>query len=299
MRRILYMLVALAFASAKTSGQCQLPTIFATNGGGSIGGAMYFDVTVQQPIQVTAIDTNTSVALGTPIGCTIYLAPGSWMGSPTWTQVAIGAGTAMPIDSPSHLALTSPIALPPGSYGLAIVASGPAGSYNHRYTNGNGSNQLYVNTDLQISLGAASNVPFGGSTFQPRVWNGAIHYTHDGGSFALVSPGCGSLLQTATGNPNLGGAVSYAFGPATGTVVHWIGIVSTSIPLCSSCNLGTSLDLVGVGPTLAGTIPCDPALIGGVYYTQAANVGGAGGCSAGVPFTFPVSLSDTYRTILF
>jgi hypothetical protein len=59
------------------------------------------------------------------------------------------------------------------TYGIALVLDGTHG---HQYTNGDGGNQNYSNADLSLSFGTATNVPFTGNIFNPRVWNGTIYY---------------------------------------------------------------------------------------------------------------------------
>jgi subtilisin-like proprotein convertase family protein len=59
------------------------------------------------------------------------------------------------------------------TYGIALVLDG---SHSHSYTNGNGSNENFSNDDLSMQLGAASNAPFDGGAFSPRVFNGGVYY---------------------------------------------------------------------------------------------------------------------------
>lgn len=50
--------------------------------------------------------------------------------------------------------------------------------FEHRYTNGTGSNQFFSNTDLSLSLGSATNGSLGsGGVFSPRVANISIEYS--------------------------------------------------------------------------------------------------------------------------
>jgi hypothetical protein len=58
-------------------------------------------------------------------------------------------------------------------YGMALVMGPTAG---HDYTNGDGTNQYYSNADLDLECGSATNVPFSGNIFSPRVWNGTMCY---------------------------------------------------------------------------------------------------------------------------
>lgn len=181
--RILALFTAVLCGSASLSAQCPtgLTTLFAANNGGNVGGAVYFDLTVTNPITITSFDINTSVAVGTPIGLTVYTIPGTYVGSTGssagWTQVAVDNGTALSntANFPSSVPLAASFTLAPGSYGMALAGTGPGGSFNHRYTNV-GVITSYANADLTITVGAAANVPFTGTPFSPRGWNGTIHY---------------------------------------------------------------------------------------------------------------------------
>src|SRR5690606_40721408 len=51
------------------------------------------------------------------------------------------------------------------------------------YTNGTGTGNVFASdANIEFLEGGARGYPFSGSTFQPRVFNGNIHYTTGGGS---------------------------------------------------------------------------------------------------------------------
>jgi subtilisin-like proprotein convertase family protein len=165
-----------------TSGS--LSSLFASNNGGAFGGAVYFDVTVgPNDLDVTEIDVNTEDP--GPFSIDIYTLVGTYVGNETnpaaWgAPAATASGTAAGLDAPSNAVLASSITLSANtSYGIAIVMDATHG---HNYTNGNGSNENYSNADLSMSLGSASNAPFTGGIFSPRIFNGTIHYTTGAGS---------------------------------------------------------------------------------------------------------------------
>lgn len=86
--------------------------------------------------------------------------------------------------------ISSPVTL---NAGLTPAANGAFGmapvmglETSNAYTNGNGPNQNYSNAAVALELGGASNVPFTGAIFQPRVWNGTIYYNLIPGPSALV-----------------------------------------------------------------------------------------------------------------
>ena len=199
-------------ASAQTGAFC-LSTVspFASDNGGGVGGAVYFDMTVTGAVTVTDLLMNYSATAGTPVGVDLYTCPTTYLGnegnSGAWTLVSSGSGSAAGTDVPTICTLTTPALLVQGTYGIALVAVGSA----HRYTNGNGTNQNYSDTFLSLSLGAATNTPFGGSLFSPRVANIEICYTPGAGFASNVALGesCGAgdpasfyELFDGAGNPN-------------------------------------------------------------------------------------------------
>jgi hypothetical protein len=180
-RRAFCLLVATcAGASLSTASAQSLSTLFVSNNGGSVGGVVYFDVNITTPVIVNSLATNT--ATPGPLGATVYVKSGTYVGSEqnqgAWTLVSTGSGTGAGQDQPSLITLTTPFQLNGGVYGVAIVGAAPGlPSFAHRYTNGTGANQFFSNADLSITLGAAQNAPFTGAPFTPRIWNGTINYT--------------------------------------------------------------------------------------------------------------------------
>ncbi|MBL8901572.1 MAG: PKD domain-containing protein [Planctomycetes bacterium] len=187
--RALGALAALAFAAATASAQCNLQTLYATNNGGSVGGAVYFDLNVTTGIRITGFDVNTTTAASTPIGLLVYTIPGTHVGNEgnpgAWTQVGQDNGTGVAAGSNvgSRIPLLNPIILTPGQYGIALVAQ----AFNHSYTNGTGANQVYTNGCMTLTAGSATNAPFQAGPFTPRVWNGEILATPAAGLFANFS----------------------------------------------------------------------------------------------------------------
>jgi subtilisin-like proprotein convertase family protein len=155
-----------------------ITTLFASDNGGSTGGAVYFDVTVgPEDIVLYELDLNTA-ELG-PFTVDVYTLVGTYAGNETdpgaWTLQTSGSGDSAGDDLPSNAVLDDNITLLAGeSYGMALVLDAGHG---HEYTNGNGSNENYDNGEVALSLGSATNVPFSGTPFSPRVWNGTLYYT--------------------------------------------------------------------------------------------------------------------------
>ena len=159
-------------------------TIFASNNGGSVGGAVFFDMTLTQPVSFDGFLTNSGQTSGTPIGASVYTCVGSYVGqeqnAAAWTLVAEDDGTAISLgtDFETPISLAAPFSLPAGLTGIAIVADNftTGLQYNHRYTNGTGANQNFSSIDgvVTLDLGAGQNTPFTGTPFTPRVWNGEL-----------------------------------------------------------------------------------------------------------------------------
>ena len=156
-----------------------LTTLFSSNNGGSNGGAVYFDLEVgPNPLQIIGLDTNTSQII-TEFGFKFYTRPGTRSGSEGsmvgWTLRTEGTVTGSGSDSPSSVELNSSVALNAHTlYGVALIM--PTNML-HRYTDYTAfPNYSYSNTDITLSLGSASNIPFTSPLFDPRVWNGTIYY---------------------------------------------------------------------------------------------------------------------------
>ena len=165
--------------SAPLTAQHTLTTLFASNNNGAAGGATYFDLTVSQTVSISAFDANFTEAPGASAGMMVYTTPMTYVGNEgsmaAWTLAGQdnGMGMAAGVDSPTRITMQSPVVLTPGTYGIALVAVGVS----HAYTNGSGANQTYMSTGLTLQAGAATNIPFDGSPFTPRVWNGTIYYS--------------------------------------------------------------------------------------------------------------------------
>lgn len=157
-------------------------TLFAADNGGSMGGAVYFDITVTQGISFSGLLMNT-VEL-TQVGLTVFTTPGTYIGQENnvaaWTQVAEDDGGSLGLgrDLMTPVTFVSSFNLAPGTCGMALMADNltTGAQVGHDYTNGNGANQNYISADtvISLSLGAATNVPFAGNIFSPRVWNGRL-----------------------------------------------------------------------------------------------------------------------------
>ncbi|MEO6594148.1 MAG: hypothetical protein ABIP94_05295 [Planctomycetota bacterium] len=178
-------LLAFAFLSlsaAPLAAQSPLTTTFINNNAGGVGGGVYFDLNVTDPlgITITGIDLNLS---GTG-SVDIYTTPGTRTGVQTtqsaWTLVSSGAVTSAVPGAVSPVAITAfPLAF--GSHGIALAGVNVA----HSYTNGTGTNQTFVTAQVTLNAGEASNLAFAGGLFTPRVVNTNIYFT--GGTNGTVA----------------------------------------------------------------------------------------------------------------
>jgi hypothetical protein len=169
--RALAMVVG-AFAVA----QSPLVTTFASNNSGSVGGGIYFDLTANVAVTITALD----VALGVPMGIAgsvdVLTCAGTRTGNQTnaavWTQVSTGAVTSAGPGAPSTVAI-APFPLAPGIHGIAFRGVGVG----FAYTNGNGGNGNYATGALSLAAGEATNVAFTSPLVTSRVVDCRITYT--------------------------------------------------------------------------------------------------------------------------
>ncbi len=259
----LFLLSAVLFAPFAAAQS--LSTLYARNNGGSFGGAVYFDVTVANAggIIVTSLDTNTSETV--PGSLTVYVAPTTSVGNETnigaWTQVATGTFTGQGANNPTPTDIDD-FALAAGSYGFAIVMGSTTG---HDYTNGNGANQIYSNADLTITAGTATTVPFTGSVFSPRIWNGTLYYSGAGngeesyGYYGAGCPGSTGLVPVLTAPPpviNAGWVITLSDLAPNSSPFVLFGVSKSK--MANGLPLPFDLSVIGAGVGCAAL--CDPTI---------------------------------------
>ncbi|MBL8899148.1 MAG: hypothetical protein JNM84_16030, partial [Planctomycetes bacterium] len=95
-----------------------------------------------------------------------------------------------------------------------------------------------------------------------------------------------------SGTPGLGASIGLQMTGTSSFASLFLGFAPLAVPLCASCTLGTTLDIVLSGTTFPPfAIPCDPLLVGGRIYAQGFDLGSPGGCTS----PLPLRLSDTLR----
>jgi hypothetical protein len=214
MRRLAFL--AAAATASLTVAQSPLNTLNLGGNNGNQGGGIYFDLQVNTTITLTQIDFRCGatiiqggVTVPLPVGTgnfDLYLGPGTYLGNATtpaqWVLVTSSQTVATGPDVFASGILVTPVGLAPGNYGVALKASS---AFNWGYTNGTAcssttapgscSNSLFSNTELTFRGGSASNVFQTLPTFQPRIFNGAFHYTLGGtptpvASWQGIGKGC-------------------------------------------------------------------------------------------------------------
>ena len=199
---------AILLASAASAQQSCLTTTFARGNGGGSGWVNCFDITVMPGggITLETIDINTS-ANGVPANIEVYMVlndtyvtnstnPANWVLMSSGMGTAMGTGTPTPIDIADFM-------IPQGTHALGIHYVDIAPSY----TNGNGSNQQYMDGTIQLDLGHSVAGLFSGTLFDPRVCNVTLCYSGGGGLSTYCTAKVNSLMCTpvisGTGSPSV------------------------------------------------------------------------------------------------
>ena len=283
--------VILALSAATLSAQSPLVTTYGFNGGGPAGGQLLFDLSVQTTQTVWRLDVHSGSPPGTAGTVEVYLAPTTWVGNETnpnaWTLAASGPVVSAGTGLPSSACMTNGIVLLPGSYGVAVRHVG----LSFLRTNGNGSNQTYSTQEMTLTAGASQNVAWSG-TFQPRVFNGAIHYQGGivSGPFVCATAGtfgsgCGNLTMNATTAPLLGVTATLQTSNIPSTSAVSVQVLSFTQVLpgidlgpagAPGCFRHVTVDSVVASPTTGVwsrllPVPATAALLGAMVYGQSAS----------------------------
>jgi hypothetical protein len=275
-----------------------------------VGSGNTFDINVTNPSGVTicSLEVTPYMAtpvVGTPMTCTIWVtdAPGGYLANHTnaavWRQVATGTGTyaggTLGAPIPVAMALSNPIYVPFGTFGMAVhITAGTGIAYTSLTTQ-----TSYVGPDFTIVAGNGKSAPFNATANNPRAFNGRFHYstTTSGGlaGYGFFGAGCPGTLGIPhvlnTTQPTIGGTLSTSLDNLQFAIaVMVLGVSNTlsggAIPLpldltflgAPGCSLRVSLDatdtVVGAGTTATWSfnIPNNPALLGVQLYNQAASL---------------------------
>ncbi|MFO1078742.1 MAG: PKD domain-containing protein [Planctomycetota bacterium] len=273
------------------------PNAFTTlltggNGLSAAGSGNTFDINVHNPNGVTICGLSmcpymATPVIGTPLGCTIWVtdAAGGYLANHTnatvWRQVATGTGSfaggtfSAPIPVP--MALSNPIFLPSGTYGMAVHMTTGSGVAYTTLT----AQTTYPGPDFDIIAGNGKGAPFNATANNPRAFNGTFHYSVRGsGDLA----GYGFFGAGCAGSLGISSLVASA-PPAIGSTLN---VTVNNLPV------NVAIMLTGFSKTawLLGALPFDLATYGApgckLRVSPDANllILGAGG-SAVWPFTIP------------
>ncbi len=258
---------ALSLASvllgAALTAQSPLTTNFVGDNGGSVGGGVYFDLTVNPAagVGVVALDVHLTSPAGTPGSIELWARSGTAFGAENsttgWTRRAVGSVVSAGRFTPTRCLFPAPFTLPVGLNGIALCSVGVA----QAYTNGTGSNQTYSTAELTLQAGTATRACFGpGAPFSPRVVNCRIYYGTE--VFATVTRagrGCnaaavsfyaewaGGAFDMANrswrATPNANGGVNVTVSPATFVAPTGTGLALTDDSLSGALPLGFTWSL--------------------------------------------------------
>lgn len=155
-----------------------ITTLFASDNGGSENWGTFFDITTfTNNLTITALDVNENGDQGTSVEIDVYSKAGTYVGSESngaaWTLTSFGGGVSASQDAPTFIDVSDFLLANNAVTGIFLhhrVGGGP------RYTNGDGSNQQFMNSDLQLDLGASIAGLFTGTLFDDRIANTTIYY---------------------------------------------------------------------------------------------------------------------------
>jgi hypothetical protein len=215
---------AVAMVATLAVAQSPLTTTYLNNNGGSVGGGVYYDLTVTTPagVTITGLDVNVSGSGSIEVwGILGGTRTGNQTNQTAWSLLSGGtvsggiAGAATPVTG------LTPIALPSGTHGIALKAVGVS----HNYTNGNGANQTVSTAELTLNAGEASNTAFVAPLFTPRVPNTTITYSNgtSGTLASRVAYGTGCIRCLTSIYENFATAAAFDLNGAA--VAHLLGAV--------------------------------------------------------------------------
>ncbi|MBL8897000.1 MAG: hypothetical protein JNM84_05210 [Planctomycetes bacterium] len=166
------------------------------------------------------------------------------------------------------------------------IFTGPCSNLSSLACNDDGCASFSSRIDLAVEMGRSYLVRVGGFSGATGAFSLRIEETpSNNGSFFGIGASCGNVGLQASGNPTIGGSVQYSLSNVEGLPFLLLGLSQINFPLCSAgCSLRVLPDLGSLQTgTLQAAIPCDPLLVGAVFFVQGVDYGGSAGCSAGAP----------------
>jgi hypothetical protein len=190
-----FLLAAAALLVCASAMAQALTTTFLHDNGGAVGGAIYFDLAVAPTsgITLTRLDLNLSSSPGTGGMVEVLTVQGGraphLTNAAAWALAATAAGiSALGPGQPTPVPLL--VTLPAGTHGLCVRLQG----LSHAYTNGGGAvPATFSNSEVTLSAGEASHIPFTAPLLSPRIVNATLTYVVGGAGLAsntVIGQGC-------------------------------------------------------------------------------------------------------------
>lgn len=200
--RLLPLAIFGVLLASVSQAQQSLTTTYSHNSGGASGGAMYYTLTAgPHDVTITGIEFSVHGAGGLSGTIDIMTTPGGHVGNElnqaVWTLTATCTIASSSVaGTPSPSVMNAPFTIPAGtSIGVAHVHSfGLAPTM----TTATFLPTQYSACGLTLDAGAASNVPFTGTLFVPRLPNTTIHYSVAGDCSGVESIGEGCVREFAS-----------------------------------------------------------------------------------------------------
>ena len=270
-----------------------LSTTFADGNGGSDGGAVYFDVTAATDLTVESLQMHIQDAGAFTVE--VYAIVGdTYVGNETnagaWTLISNGSGDSNSSGTPSDVTLDTALSLNAGTtYAMALVLDA---THSHRYTNGDGTNENFSDANLSISLGSASNVPFSGTIFSPRVFNGTFNYFVGTPPSTTVDFDCSNL------GDNLIEVTAIDSAGNVSTCISTVEVIDVTDPILVCQDATVSLDENGMAEVLPEFfINTDASFDACGITITAVDVTDVTCADIGIPITVTVFVSDASGNI--
>ena len=270
-----------------------LSTIFDGGNGGADGGAVYFDVAASTDLTLESLQMHIQDP-GT-FTVSVYAIEGdTYVGNETnagaWTLVSTGSGESNTTGTPSDVILDTALNLTSSTtYAMALVLDA---AHSHRYTNGDGSNQNFSDSNISISLGAASNAPFTGTVFSPRVFNGTLNYFVGSPPSTTIDFDCSNLgdnLIEVTATDSSGNV---------STCISTVEVIDVTDPILVCQDATVSLDENGMAEVLPEYfIDTDASFDACGITITAVDVTDVTCADIGTPITVTVFVSDASGNI--
>ncbi|MGF1765645.1 PEP-CTERM sorting domain-containing protein [Aliivibrio kagoshimensis] len=147
-----------------------ITTTFNSNNGHT--GNMFDLTTFSNDLLITGLDVNLENTIGSDVLIDVYIKTGSYTGfennASAWTLVSSSFGISSGTNNPTFIDISDFYLEAAKSFGVYITTDDST----MKYTNGA---NLFENDDLQVVTGIGIGGLFG-SAFNPRTWNGSIHY---------------------------------------------------------------------------------------------------------------------------